>query len=342
VRVKIVVQALKRECREKLHRRSCKTQCKILIKNIELNYGAQQRRVGRYHMMDVFTSTPKQTLQMSSFYAVQENLRVQPRSYPKTQFNMYPSSSHKNTSAITHSPNKIDTSVTPLSGIPLPHNSHTVVNTNTPISSATTPKQPVIPSLRKIVKGVISPAYVASAIGVCAFLNTVVCFVVSNNYLSLLSTQWEIFIHLWGLVTTIQLIVHSVYMCTSLTTYISLLHFVAVSLIGILPKHYVSASILWLAPSFCAFTFAYQSILFSFVFSHTKHKWVYITTGAFLVLIPMAKLLQIDVIENENVSTVCALSAISIYTLYIFAAVNGYNASFVDVTVAPSPTWVPE
>jgi hypothetical protein len=294
-------------------------------------------------MMDVFSSTPKQAMKMSSFYGAsqqdqargghqhqQQQQRPLPNPHTKAQLNLYPaytspSNAHVDTTLITSS------TATPSS---------TTIHT---IASPTLPNQPLaIPSLRKIVKSAISPTYVSGAIMCFALLNTAIPLVGVQDSTRLLHAEWEIFVYLWGIVTTMQLIAHSVYMCTSLLSSIALLHYGVVIMAGVMPTPYVFRSILWLAPAFCAVTIAYQSMLFYLIFSHAKRKWAYIIMVSLFAMVPMTKLLQTDVVETETAGVLCVYSAFSICTLYIFAAVNSYSANIVDVTIAPSPTWIPE
>jgi len=290
-------------------------------------------------MLDVFTSTPKQALQMSSFYTVQDTGRQprlhcqQPIPYPPSQF----TPSHTSSTSINNNGN-MDTHVATIAGAVV-HSGNTAT---TGLITPTPAKQPVLPPLRRIVKGTITPTIVVGTVVCCAILNTLICIIVSDNTMSLLGTQWEIFIRLWGVVTMIQIVSHSVYMCTPSATSISLIHFAIVSATSILPTRYVSTYCLWLAPGLCVTIFAYQSLLYCLVYSNTKHKFMYIAAGAVLVFTPMTQLIQLDHVSEETATSCCTLSAVAMYTLYAFAAINSYGAFVVDVTVAPCPTWIPE
>ena len=288
--------------------------------------------------MDVFTSTPKQTLQMSSFYASQENARGQQRPHPnphlKAHLHLYPPPT---TSYPIASNAHMDTTILPSSTGTALHST-----ASQPPPPPTVSKQPAIPALRKIMKSAIIPTYVSGVFMCFAGLNTVIALVSYEDSMSLLRSEWEIFIRLWVFVTTIQLVAHSVYICTSLQTCIALLHFVVVFFVGVLPVQYVSVSLLWLIPIYRTITFAYQSALFYMIYPHVKRKWVYILAGVFFALSPMTTLLRTDVIDNESAGALFVYSTVSKYTLYIFAFINSYNANIVDVTIAPSPTWVPE
>ena len=292
-------------------------------------------------MLDVFTSTPRQTLQMDSFYAAQDTGRVQPRLHPKICQQLIPYTpqfplSHTNCASINNHGN-IDTHVSSSGGVVQGGN-----NMNSGLTTPPTAKQPVLPPLRRIVKVAITPTVVTGVVICCALLNTLICIIVSDNGVSLLGTQWEIFVCLWGVVAMLQLVSHSVYLCTSFATSISLIHFAIVSATVILPARYISTYYIWLAPCLCVLIFTHQSLLYYLVYSHTKHKLMYVAAGAVLVFTPMTQLIQIGHVSDETATSCCTLSAISIYTLYVFAAINSYGSFVVDATVAPCPAWIPE
>ena len=291
----------------------CKTRCVIVIKN---NLFIRGTNGVYYHMMDVFTSTPKQALQMSSFYGASQHdhargqQRSHPHSHTKAHLNLYPSYTIPLNA-------QVDTIIPPSSSAAPSATINTTTNTSASPPPTLSNQSPAIPSLRKIVKNAISPAYVSGAVMCFALLNTVIPLVGFEDSTSLLRLEWEIFVYLWGIVTTMQLVAHSVYMCTSWMSSIAQLHYVVIIIVGVLPAHYVFRSILWLAPALCAVTIAYQSVLFYLIFSHATRKWACMLLVSLFVLVPMTKLLQTDVIANETAGVLCVYSAFSICTLCI-------------------------
>jgi hypothetical protein len=206
--------------------------------------------------------------------------------------------------------------------------------------SATVPRHaPVLPPLRRVVKFTIHPHLVTIGVALCAVLNTALCFIVPVAITPPLGTQWGSFLYLWLLITAVQLVTHSVYLCTPAARFASFAHLTVVALSAVLLPRSLFALYMWIAPCLCAVVLSYQSYLFFIVYTNLQNSWVYVSAGAVFVLGPMTQLVQLDP-DNSMVTpyTATLWSAISIYTLYAFALACSRKSVLVDVIVGTSPT----
>lgn len=195
----------------------------------------------------------------------------------------------------------------------------------------------VLPPPRRVVKVSVEPFVAALTVGVCTAFNTILCVVVPQNVAPLLGTQWGSFMYMWSLISVMQLITHSIYLCTPLVLFGSLLHMFVVTMSAILIPSTLFSMWLWLAPGICVVLLAQQINYFLLVYTNLHNQWLYVTAVAALVLLPMAQLVQIDTVNDETLSTAVACSAVSIYTLYGFAIANSRGSVLLDVTVGASP-----
>ncbi|KAJ1467703.1 hypothetical protein T484DRAFT_1755660 [Baffinella frigidus] len=289
---------------------------------------------------------------MASFYAVNDSVRAQSRAYPKISQQQPPPPPHGFTpqslqfpvahTATTGGTNNGYGNIHNCHGKTDAHGTsgdsgggggggggggamHGGTNMKGGLAGSSAARQPTLPPMRRIVKTTVTPTVVTAVVVACALLNTVICIVVPHSATSILGAQWETFVYLWGVVAAIQLVSHSVYLCIPLTVFISVAHFAVVLMTGAMPSHYIYTCLPWLAPCLCTVIFIHQSMLYSLVYSHMRHKWAYITLGAALVLVPMTQLVQIDTVSTETDPTSCTMSAVSIYALYAAAALNSYD-----------------
>jgi hypothetical protein len=218
----------------------------------------------------------------------------------------------------------------------------TQVEANTSITVDTPtniPRQPpLLPPLRRVVKFAIQPHVVTIGVAVCAALNTVLSVVTPSTVTPPLGTTWGCFLYLWLLITLVQFVTHSVYLCTSTARFVSVLHMAVVALSTVLLPRSMFARSLWIAPCLCTVLVSYQCYIFCLVYTNLHNAWVYVVAGVLFVLTPMTQLISIGVADDTALSVATLWSAISIYTLYAFALANSRKAVLVDVIVGTSPT----
>jgi len=197
----------------------------------------------------------------------------------------------------------------------------------------------ILPPSRRVVKCLIS--YTSTTLLVVTFMiiNAVSCMAVPESTSPILGTLWGGFLNFWALVTIVQMISHSVYLCTQTEIFCSLAHlFVVLSSTALIPTA-LFAKFLWLAPCLCIVIAAHQSQLLCLVYSHVRNQWIYALGGSTVVIISMIQLVQIDPTKEDMKLASFVWSLISIYTLYGFAIANSNGAVLVDVTIGASPTW---
>jgi hypothetical protein len=271
---------------------------------------------------DVFSyPVSKQQIQMTSFY---DNVRTQvkPHQYPHAFGHTAPAPPMKAPNADIATYTTANSSTSPRPG-----------NLNTTTTGV------ALPPLRRVVKLSVSPIPASLAVVSLAVINTILCMVIPTDISPIIGTLWGSFLYLWLFITMLQLISHSVYLCTPMAMLGSSIHlFVVVTAVVLTPRS-LFAKWLWLAPSLCVVIVAHQSQLICLVYTHVRHQWMYAVVGCVLVLLPMTQVIQIDATEQQMISTTCIWSAISIYTLYGFALANSRGAVLVDLTVGASPTW---
>ena len=228
---------------------------------------------------------------------------------------------------VTNTNNKLaDTSIIPSNTISQSH-----INTNhTGV---------ILPPMRRVVKNSIQASHMALAIATLAVLNTVVFMVVPAETSPPMSTLWGSFLNIWSLITIVQLISHSVYLCTPVAIIGSLIHLAVVMISAVLIPRPLFTHWVWLAPCLCTVIVAHQSQLICLVYTHVHKQWIFVLIGCVFVLVSMIQLVQIDYSNEDMTVARCMWSAISIYTLYGFAFANSKGAVLVDVTVGASPTW---
>jgi hypothetical protein len=216
------------------------------------------------------------------------------------------------------------------------------VTANTPATTSTTTQlqrqSPTVPPLRRVVKFSIQPHVATIGVALCALMNTILCIVFPSTITPLLGTQWGSFLYLWLLITIMQLVTHSVYLCTPTARFASVLHLSTVALSAVLLPRSMFARYLWIAPCLCIVLVSYQVYIFCLVYTPLHNAWMYAFVGSLLVLFPMTQLPRIDTHDTVLYGTASVWSAISIFTLYAFALANSRKAVLVDVIVGTSPT----
>jgi hypothetical protein len=298
---------------------------------------------------DVFqgSAISKQNLQMASFYdTTHDKPRIQPRlQLPTTQPHQQPAhvvripgvqSAVINTCKDPADLNEINNDDTIA---------HPTCNTRNSFTSLYTTRPPLLPPMRKIVKFSIAPFTATLLVVICMLLNIVtgyfVWFAAPESVTPDIITHWMAFLHIWPLVTIIQLVSHSVYICTPVTSWLSVLHLVVISTTAAIPIHLLP--LIWFLRIllFISITIAaYQSTIFCLVHSYLRHKWVYVTFTGIFVVFPVLQLG--DYTETDTVNSSSWWSTISICSIYTIALINARGGLVVDVSVAPSPTWSQE
>ena len=197
----------------------------------------------------------------------------------------------------------------------------------------------ILPPSRRVVKCAIP--YTSTTLLVVTFMiiNTVLCMTVPVSTAPILGTLWGSFLNIWAIVTILQIISHSIYLCTPTEIFCSLAHLFVVLTSTVLIPTVLFAQWLWLAPCLSIVIVAHQSQLFCLVYSSVRNQWIYALAGSTVVLISMIQLVQIDPTKEDMQLASFVWSLVSIYTLYGFAIANNKGAVLVDVTIGASPTW---
>jgi hypothetical protein len=302
---------------------------------------------------DVFESSPscKQTLQMSSFYETHDKMRAQSRPQLKMsqqqqqqqqQQQVHPHGfghistvyqANVNTNKDPVDPDEVDISDT----------THTVGILRNGSTSAYTTRQPLPVPLRRIAKFTITPSISVMSVVFCLILNIFASVAIPENINPSMMTQWGVFLYLWPFVTLIQLVPHSVYLCTPLTVWLSVLHLGTVAVVAVLPIHILSLfSFSMTLVVVCTIIALYQSVVFCLVYSHVARQWGYAILTSIFIILPTTQLTLIDYIDKDTTNYSSLLSAVSIFSMYAIAIVNGSGALTVDVSIAPNPTWLQE
>jgi hypothetical protein len=268
---------------------------------------------------DVFayTNTSKQDLQMSSFY-----FKSTPPS-PKPC-----AASSKNQAPLSYTPHP---QYTP---------DRLVFDKGGACSATTTtPVKPVqLPPSRRVVKLTIVPPVATLAVGVCLALNVVLCLLVPAGMSPILATMWGSFLYLWLLVTFMQLVSHSVYMCTHTAVAFTLFHLLVVVATAVLIPRSLFARWYWIEACLSVVIATHQCLLSALVYTQVTNITIYIISVFLLALGPMTQLVQLDPSNEETFHTGCVYSVITISTLYVCALFNSHGAVLVDATVGACPT----
>jgi hypothetical protein len=196
-----------------------------------------------------------------------------------------------------------------------------------------------LPPMRRVVKLSFSPQTTTLAVGISASVNVMLCLLIPASITPVMDTLWGCFLYIWALISIIQLISHSVYLCTPSAMTVSVLHTTLVTTSALVVPRSMSHQWLWIAPCICTLLIAYQVYMFCLIYTHIQRKWIYATLGSILVVLPLTQLIQIESVDTDTVVMCCVWSSISICTLYGFALANCNGAVLVDVTVGASPTW---
>jgi len=192
---------------------------------------------------------------------------------------------------------------------------------------------------RRVVKLTVTPRIAACTVCACVSLNVLVCVVVPEGVAPVMATLWGAFARLWLLVTMLQLVTHSVFLCTTLGHVLGSLHLGAVASTAVLVPCPLFARWLWLAPSLCVVVVAYQAYLFSLVYAqHIHQPWMFASIAGALALLPMTQLAQIIAVDDDTRLSCGLWSALSTCMIYAFALVNCRGSSPVDVTIGTNPT----
>jgi len=197
----------------------------------------------------------------------------------------------------------------------------------------------VLPPSRKVVKCIIQSTSTTLLVIIFMITNTVLTMTVPVSTAPVLGTLWGSFLDIWVLITILQMISHSVYLCTQTEIFCSLAHlFIVLTSSVLIPKE-LFAQCLWLPPCICIIIVAHQSQLFFLVYSHLRYHWIYVIAGSTVLLVSMIQLVQIDPTKEDMQLASFVWSLVCIYVLYGFAIANNKGAVTVDVTIGASPAW---
>ena len=277
----------------------------------------------------------RQEMQLSSFFDTSEraSAKVQPKCAPSSHQYAFGAAPKVAQSGGVHGSGG---SASAVSAVDIENDSSCAAAA---AANAGTSRQPMLPSPRRVVKLTVTPDVSAGVTCVCIALNTVLCMLVSEGVTPVLATLWGSFLSLWLLVTVLQLVTHSVYLCTTLGLVLSSLHLAVVASSVVLIPRSLFAHWLWLAPCLCIVAVAYQSYMFCLVFAQHLHKpWLYASIAGALALLPMTQLAQIVVVDDDTRLSCCLWSAVSVSIIYGLAFANNRGAVTVDVTIGANPT----
>ena len=282
------------------------------------------------HLDTIFTdvfSCPasRQEIQLSSFYGdqakTQSKANMKPAQYPHAFGHTQPAPQLKAST--------LETATGIIQG-------GGTTGSNTSQSSNTIV---VLPPLRRVVKCSISSGPSTLLIVAFATTNTILCAIIPVSTTPLMGTLWGSFLSIWSLITILQLVLHSVYLCNPVAMVGSFVHLCVVVVSAIAIPRSLFSEWLWVAPCLCTIMVAHQSQLICLVYSHIHNQWIYAVAATLCVMIPMVQLIQIDSTQDDMVFASFVWSIISVYTLYGFAIANAKGAVLVDITVGASPTW---
>jgi hypothetical protein len=283
---------------------------------------------------DVFAgSTSKHELQLFSFYEKNDRGRNTIKLQPKQKSTYIHA-------PVTHLPaSPVFESMTTLAvhdtAQPVGHN-NIYDNTTEGTTNSVQARPPILPALRRITKFTVSPGMTSMLVVLCAVVNMMaLCFM---PQISFIETLWAVFLQLWFVISLVQIVSHSVYVCSSLTLFLCSLHMSIISVVAILfPPSQIPLH-MWVVHCVCSVLVAYQAHLFCLVYTHIHKSWVYASFGVLCVLISMTQTIAGDTVHAEGVNFSCLWSVLCIYTLYIFAFFNSRGSTPVDVAICMSPS----
>jgi hypothetical protein len=295
---------------------------------------------------DVFESSVvgKQNLQMCSFYEARDKIRTQARLQLKPNQSI-PNNQHGlghvlGLHQVGGNPNSVPLDVCEaVNNDNMPQNS-----TKSGSISPHAKRPPVLPSMRRMVKFVVTPLSTMMPVAICLFLNTIIWSNFTDSATPSIVTHSRGFLYLWPLTTLVQLVSYSVYLCTPVTIWISVLHLVIITVTAAIPMHLLSIiSFSRLLLFICITIAVYQSMIFCLVYSHLRYQWAYVIIASMLIVLPtVTQLIHLEHVEAGVAMHPSWVSVVSIYSIYAIATVNGRGVSIVEVSMAPSPTWLSE
>ena len=202
-----------------------------------------------------------------------------------------------------------------------------------------TPVKPLqLPPSRRVVKLTIVPTVAALAVGGAMALNAALCLIIPLGISPTLATMWGSFLYLWLLITFVQLVSHSVYMCTFTAITFTIFHLIVVIATAVLVPRSLFARWFWIEACLSTVVTSYQCMLSVLVYTHVTNIKLYTSAVFLLALTPMTQLVQIDPSNEETLVAGCVYSVITISTLYAFAMSNSRGAVLVDATIGACPT----
>ena len=161
-------------------------------------------------------------------------------------------------------------------------------------------KMPQMPPSRRVVKLMIVPKFTSLIVGGGMALNAVLCLLIPLNISPLLATMWGGFVGLWLLVSFLQLVSHSVYLCTRRAVSLSLIHFFVVAMIAVLVPHSLFTRWLWVQACLSTVIASHQGLIFVLVYSHMRNCKLYATAICVLALTPMTQQVRLDPTNEET------------------------------------------
>jgi len=156
---------------------------------------------------------------------------------------------------------------------------------------------------------------------------------------------WGTFLYLWVLVTFIQWVVCSVYVCNPVGMLCSIVDMCVVIVASLIPRD-LFAQQAWLGPLLCAVFVSHQGHMFWLVYAHISNRSMCIVALVLGVLLPLTQLFYSPGELSPDSNTTpgmsvgdLTVSVISVAILYTAAVFNCYGAVVVDVTIGVSPLW---
>lgn len=169
-------------------------------------------------------------------------------------------------------------------------------------------------------------------------LNVVLCVVIPLSVSTVLETLWGSFLSLWLLITFLQLVSHSVYMCTSTAVALTLFNLLVVVATAVMVPRLLFARWFWIEACLSVVVALHQCLLSVLVYTHVANINLYTTLMFLLATVPMTQLVLLDPAEEKTFTSGYMYSVFTITTLYVFALSNSRGAVIVEATIGACPT----
>jgi hypothetical protein len=192
-----------------------------------------------------------------------------------------------------------------------------------------------IPPLRRVVKLSLQPSTTARVVGALAAINVLMCIGAVTP-----GVFWGTFLYLWAVVTLCQTVICSVYVCTHVDGFFSILHLGVATVANLIPRD-MFASWGLIAPVLCIWFVSHQCHMFWLVFAHISNRKAWIFGIVVGTILPLTQLLRTDRGVSSDMSTQDIMfSSVSIAFLYGTALGICIGSVVVDISIGTSPLWV--